>query len=680
MAAAVQQIFSTSSSDQWLRMPGASSTDGDGSTDRVRRRQHARELAARSKSGTWGPTHSDSDDSSIDLQQTVGEKSVAGSMANISGWFSTGTGGNTRTPSTKDKSDPNCNGTESTKSTKSSHSSSSRNRRSRPAASPDETTMTKQGEQSRSPSNAFSKIPLQRIWSNAASTFSCQEDTTVDGPASTKTSQSIIRYVEDACSPCQPRALDTNFGDFVDDDDDISEGPSRSPAPISSPSGTASRLLGIEQMVSPAKQNNVDKTSSSRRDGQKQSSKQLRSNNEHSSGGGGASTSASSSTTPLDRRRQRHRDRALRSPVPSSNMSGVHESFEVTPDQVLYKQTNLSGVGGAAAAGTAGKTALHGTSNKAEATPAVNLPLDTLTVKSDEAYDLQHSISELTMKSSYAEATAKLAENRRMAYYAVGRHHRNSGRGGNRRCYFTGRLILGGAPFYAGSVQQGLRTLVVFCLPSAIGLPKGVDLSKREIPSDGSFASLTRSSHHRRRGGDNRSLGHSAQLSRPSITRKGSRISRLSSVDDMSLSVEEEMDANYGIDRDYLLSLLPDPSQGLLDEMASRYPAQFETLPVQVRSPHCWRLYVKFCFFSGLPIAEGEMHYKVRDEISEAYGEEIILSHEVMETVNGDSAEILRLPNLKTFRYLKKHYSQQSGKLPEQAFMRQSWEMVRPEI
>ena len=81
------------------------------------------------------------------------------------------------------------------------------------------------------------------------------------------------------------------------------------------------------------------------------------------------------------------------------------------------------------------------------------------------------------------------------------------------------------------------------------------------------------------------------------------------------------------------------------------------------------------------PIAEGELHYKVRDEIAmEVYGEEIVLSHEVMEAVNGDSADILRLPNLKVFKYLRKHYTQQSGKLTDAIFQRTSWEMVRPEV
>ena len=148
----------------------------------------------------------------------------------------------------------------------------------------------------------------------------------------------------------------------------------------------------------------------------------------------------------------------------------------------------------------------------------------------------------------------------------------------------------------------------------------------------------------------------------------------------MSLSYEEEEDVNAHLDREYLLRVLPPPSQDLLDNMADRYPEQFETLPLQVRSPHCWCLFVKFCFFSGLPIAEGEMHYKVQDAVAEKYGEEIILSHEVMEAVNGASAEILRLPNQKTFRYLQKHYTQQCGKLSDEVFKRSNWEVVLPEV
>jgi hypothetical protein len=74
--------------------------------------------------------------------------------------------------------------------------------------------------------------------------------------------------------------------------------------------------------------------------------------------------------------------------------------------------------------------------------------------------------------------------------------------------------------------------------------------------------------------------------------------------------------------------------------MSKRYREPFDTLPVQVRSPHCWRLFVKFCFFSGLPIAECELHYRVKDNVTtfsssmqspQQQQEEIALSHEVME-------------------------------------------------
>ena len=58
-----------------------------------------------------------------------------------------------------------------------------------------------------------------------------------------------------------------------------------------------------------------------------------------------------------------------------------------------------------------------------------------------------------------------------------------------------------------------------------------------------------------------------------------------------------------------------------------------------------------------------------------------------MEAVNdGESAEVVRLPeivklpNLKTFQYLRRHYNQQSETLAEAVFPLQSWELVRPEI
>ena len=308
------------------------------------------------------------------------------------------------------------------------------------------------------------------------------------------------------------------------------------------------------------------------------------------------------------------------------------------------------------------------------------LPFEFLTVPTGKDVDLERSVSELTMRSHGAYDKHRYSsDSRRMAYYAVGRVNNldsndpnNNAKGGNRRCYFTGISIPYGMPFYAGSVQQGPRTLVVFCLPSALGLP---------------------------------SL-HPQPLHRYSKT-----------------------------DRERYLQTLPESNDALIEEMKRRYSESFDTLPVQVKSPHCWRLFVKFCFFSGLPIAEGEMHYRVKNSVmvfplsyehqqqqhvlpssspgpsssptstenksksaqpSNAKGdtndisstpshtmhkEEIALSHEVLEAINGEaSAEILRLPNQKTFDYLKRQYSQQSAKLNDDVFDRKSWEIVLPEV
>mmetsp|Transcript_8286 Transcript_8286/g.18559 ORF Transcript_8286/g.18559 Transcript_8286/m.18559 type:complete len:722 (+) Transcript_8286:303-2468(+) len=252
--------------------------------------------------------------------------------------------------------------------------------------------------------------------------------------------------------------------------------------------------------------------------------------------------------------------------------------------------------------------------------------------------EIERSVSELTMRSHGAfERHRYTSDSRRMAYYAVGRTANNDDNGtsnkgggnGNRRCYFTGNAIPYGTPFYAGGVQQGPRTLVVFCLPSALGLPM--------------FSNLQAAA-------------------------RATPLHRFSSAD-----------------REKYLDSLPEPDTKLLQEMSQRYPEPFDTLPVQVRSPHCWRLFVKFCFFSGLPIAEGEMHYRVKGSVAvfpqQQSSEEIALSHEVMEAVNGEvSAEMLRLPNQKVFDYLKRQYSQQSSKLNDEVFDRKSWELVMPEV
>jgi len=341
-----------------------------------------------------------------------------------------------------------------------------------------------------------------------------------------------------------------------------------------------------------------------------------------------------------------------------------------------------------------------------------NAPVETLEVRVEDAYELERSISELTMRSSYGggESMVNIPDNRRMAYYAVGKNHRQSGRGGNRRCYFSGKLILGGAPFYAGAVQQGLRTLVVFCLPSALNLPdrdsvlKAAAGSGRRPSNNGSLAGSGHNGILLRDGRGNRSLAsrsiasRSVNKSRRSLramlgnnslnnanndgTNSIASNSRMTSLDDLSLSIDGDLDPNWGMDRDLLLQVLPEADKKLLDTMSKLFPEQFETLPLQVRDGGKWKLYVKFCFFSGLPIAEGEMHYKVLDELAEqVYGEEIVLSHDVMEAVNGNvSAEILQLPNQKLFRYLRKHYAQQCSKLDDRVFRRSAWLRVAPEV
>jgi hypothetical protein len=376
---------------------------------------------------------------------------------------------------------------------------------------------------------------------------------------------------------------------------------------------------------------------------------------------------------------------------------------------------------------------------------AGSFPVDTLVL--NVCNHLERNISELTMRSSYAatcESLNKLPDNRRMAYYAVGKHHRNVSTAGsnashplaaqlnrtgcNRRCYFTGKLILGGAVFYAGTVQQGLRTLVVFCLPYALGLPdKGAckNAPARTVTSAYSNASSTASPRHISLGGwfpgrpsepsrsssknsgaaagsssasqpnhqqqtrgrtlsSNNTVANHSVANYSTISNQQSLRSRFSNSLDGDLStIDCDLDPNWGLDPAFLLKVLPEAGPELVSQMSRLYPEQFATLPLQVRDPARWRLYVKFCFFSGLPIADGEMHYKVLDPIAELVydGEEITLSHEVMEAVNGsESAEILTLPNQKAFRYLRKHYAQQCAKLDDRVFRRDSWERVAPEV
>jgi len=575
-----------------------------------------RESAARSKNAIWGPTHSVSSDEGDDTSAKVNVLFEEEKKIEI--------GIDTRfnTPPSKPTTGNNSNNnSQDTASTKSSHES---------------TPPT--DEEGRVEPMGTMQSTLGRVWEN----LQCLEDTTTKFPKDGENENNVMDLIESVCSPCKPKNLVDSFSVNCED----------------TPLGIA-RLAPPNNSIEPSNiRNSRDLNVVDREQCDEKSTNTVE--------------------TAADRRRQRHKRRQLGTPKATckSRAGGEdgspQEAYEVTPDQVMLVQKEDK--------------------NSSQLTQRP-LPLKSLELNCQKAVELERCISELTMRSSYGEATAKIAESRRMAYYAVGRHHRQSGRGGNRRCYFTGKLILGGAPFYAGSVQQGLRTLVVFCLPSAVGLPKEVQgngSSSSRAPTIASLGSGRRSSLSNRHDG-NASVTHSPGVNGNSrsiagaslLSRKNSRGSRLSSMDDatsLGCSVEEELDPNWELDREYLLRVLPEPKQELLDEMAIRYPTQFETLPVQVRSPPCWNLYVKFCFFSGLPIAEGEMHYKVRESIADRYGEEINLSHEVMEAVNGDSAEILRLPNLKTFRYLRKHYHQQSAKLPDNCFQRQAWEMVRPEV
>lgn len=443
---------------------------------------------------------------------------------------------------------------------------------------------------------------------------------------------------------------------------------------------------------------------------------------------------------------------------PVSSSMDAHEIPAVTHSHTAHSTTDVAGQNNNNNPNKSTPSSTSpSTTNKKSA-----LPIVSLTVRPEEAAALERSISELTMRSSYAategylqqqQQAGKMPENRRMAYYAVGQHHRRGASGGgNRRCYFTGKLILGGAPFYAGSVLQGLRTLVVFCLPSAVGLPdretilrykpgyaaqqqqlsssasllsypssnggsslRGLRLLKASTNGSGSKATNTSSylsnsqytttTSYNNLGGAaaldgtvrsmgtastrNRQLGsnaamnqtHNKRITSSGASTAGTKMSRLSSLDDLSLSIDGDLDPNFNLDRDFLLKVLPPANAALLRQMAHLYPDQFETLPMQVRDATQWKLYVKFCFFSGLPISDGEMHYKVLDDIAEqVYGEEIVLSHDVMEASTGASAEILSLPNSTVMRYLRKHYAQQCSKLDDRIFQRANWERVAPEV
>ena len=318
--------------------------------------------------------------------------------------------------------------------------------------------------------------------------------------------------------------------------------------------------------------------------------------------------------------------------------------------------------------------------NKSDAD--ATLPLQDLELTRQSVMELRRTVSELTMRSSYGEMVDGIDSNRRMAYYAVGREGSNGNSGGkkrtpggNRRCYFTGRPIMGRNPFYAGTVQQGLRTLVVFCLPSAIGLPRSANVDAVRMAMEAAALRHVESLHKRENSG-------------------------LTSF----ITEETNPDPNETIPPEILLEALPEPNEAIMKAISDAYFEQFCTLPAQVQDPSCWHLYEKFCHFSGLPIASGEVHYRVRpdlvkgklakklegkfgskggksDKAQLSPSDEIALSHEVMLACNGeDSSEIVRLPNTRCFRYLKKHYPHQCSKIDASVFHRSSWEMVKAEV
>ena len=298
-------------------------------------------------------------------------------------------------------------------------------------------------------------------------------------------------------------------------------------------------------------------------------------------------------------------------------------------------------------------------------------PLESLEVKADTV-ELERCISELTMRSRDAyPCTDVNMESRRMAFYAVGKNRTND-QSGNRRCYFTSKLILSGSPFYAGCLQQGMRTLVVFCLPSALGLPL---LDDKESSKQGLLSGIFGSQE------TSRGVNSRAQRRRSATSKNIMSKSRLSSHDDLSMSNDGDLDPNWNMGVDFLLQRLPPPDATLLAQVGRVYPSEFETLPSPLREPAVWKLYVTFCFFSGLPISDGELYYKVRDNVADhVWGEHIVLSHEVIEAAHGESADLISMPNQHTFRYLQKNYTQQCAKLDDSVFQRNSWERVAPEV
>lgn len=310
----------------------------------------------------------------------------------------------------------------------------------------------------------------------------------------------------------------------------------------------------------------------------------------------------------------------------------------------------------------------------------------------------------------------------------------------NRRCYFTGRPVgqPSGMPFYAGTVQQGLRTLVIFCHPEAVVYDTDAAIhtttSDEEVTKSTAINTVddphrmnrcnqpngvTNNSNHSHGMLDDaddgicnnsdvleeeemfEGLSQSARnLLQEAMDQRNNncRMMKASNdyTDESPKPIRKELSESQ---REKLLHTLSPPTQKLLNQIERRYTQQFHQLPMNMQNADSWKLYSCFCFFSGLPIADGELHYRLKQSCFlllppaasgscnyehnlEDQNDEVLLSHDVFETAAGkESAQILRLPNTKTFQYLKRHYAQQSCQLEEKVvFDRKNWEVVLPEF
>lgn len=593
---------------------------GDSMKERLRSLRHA---TAKSKSGVWGPTHSDSEDedeNDVELNKTTGDRS-GGTNTTLEESFSFSRKGSNPDSKGKISNSPN------TGETKPSHEK--RNRDTPESSSPS------------SPFHCSSSGDNNGFIAEFLSSATAVVNELLSGDCS------------GACNQCQGSELLQKTSRKANE---RSSSSSKHNTNISN--DIAAATLGIQRLSPPSKEISFKyqkSNASSLTDGVKYDK---------------------SLNTPITRRKSKELGdedaRAAARVMAEVALKSSHEqSFAFEDVDILTK--NLM----------SDKKSSKGRSP----------PFNVITVNTSVPF--QKSISELTMRSSYGEATTPISDMRRMAYYAVGKNHSQKGgkganSGGNRKCYFTGDPIASGRPFYAGSVQQGMRTLIVFCLPSALGLPKKEDLERMaEIEVNSQFEGRKSPDELSRR--TMTGLSTAALSQHDSIyNEEGFVMSEL--FHSTAWTEDENGNLCESLNTEFLLQALPDPNRDLLLCMQDNFPEQFASLSPHLRRPQCWRLYVKFCFFSGLPIADGEMYYKVMDDIflesrykKSAQTEEIVLSHEVMEAVSGESADLRILPGNNTFKYLQKHYKQQCAKLTPQKFAnkvfdRSSWIRVMPEV